>query len=88
VDHWKLEKECAGFVMLSTCLGKKKSTLTDHEAEIATANRKYRDYQVGHRKRLRVNLEKAENEISMRCLPYSGKNSAISKVIAWFDEEI
>jgi hypothetical protein len=33
-------------------------------------------------------LEKAVNEIGVRCLPYPPKNSTIGEVITWFDKEI
>jgi hypothetical protein len=35
-----------------------------------------------------VNLEKAVNEIGVRCLPYPGKMSTIGEVITWFDMKI
>jgi hypothetical protein len=53
--------------------------------------KKFLDYCIGHCKRLRelhVNLEKAVNEIGVRCLPYPGKSSTIGEIIAWFDKEI
>jgi hypothetical protein len=37
---------------------------------------------------LRINLEKAMNEIGERCLPHPGKGSAIGEIVELFDKEI
>jgi hypothetical protein len=37
---------------------------------------------------LREDLERALNEISMRCLPFPEKGSTIVDAIAWFETEI
>jgi hypothetical protein len=35
-----------------------------------------------------VELDKAVNEIGVRCLPYPGKGSTIGEIIEWFNKEI
>jgi hypothetical protein len=91
MSHGELEKECAG-------LHAAVDTLKQEEAQIKTdcelklrRSKKNQDYCIGHRKRLHelhANLEKAVNEIGLRCLPYPGKSSTISEIIMWFDKEI
>jgi hypothetical protein len=46
---------------------------------------------VHHRRKLcdlQFHLEKAVNDFGAGCLPYPGKNSTISNIIRWFDNEI
>jgi hypothetical protein len=65
--------------------------LTDREATVAVEQKIFWDYCHGHRKRLCelcANLEGALNEIVTQCLPYLGKGSTISEVVAWFKKEI
>jgi hypothetical protein len=92
VSHGKLEGECSGLHAAVDALRQEKAKpAIDHEAEVAATHKKFQDYRVGHRKRLRelhVNLKKAVNEIGVRCLPYPRKNSTIGEVISWFYKEI
>jgi hypothetical protein len=68
-DREKLERECAGLHMAVDTLKEEKiQVLTDREAAIAVEQKKFWDYCIGHRKRLRelcVALEGALNEIGM-----------------------
>jgi hypothetical protein len=51
----------------------------------------FRDYHLSHRRKLhdlRVDLDKAVNEIGVRCLPYPEKGSTIGKIVIWFTKEI
>jgi hypothetical protein len=92
VNHGKLEEECAGFRTTVDALEQEKAkAVAARKAEITTMRKKIQDYRVHHRKKfheLRVNLEKAVNEIGMRCLLYLGKNSTIGKIVVWFGNEI
>jgi chromosome segregation ATPase len=73
VNHGKLEEECMGLRTVVDTLGHEMARIVAaHEAE----HKKFQDYRVHHCKKLcelRVNLEKAVNEIVMRYLPYLGK---------------
>jgi hypothetical protein len=73
VNHGKLEEECMGLHTVVDTLGHEMARIVAaHEAE----RKKFQDYRVHHCKKLcelRVNLEKAVNEIVMRYLPYLGK---------------
>jgi hypothetical protein len=65
--------------------------MLDHETDVAVEQKKFQDYCLGHRRQLcelRVNSERAVNEISVRCLPYPGKSSTMGEIIAWFDKKI
>jgi hypothetical protein len=88
----KLEEDCAGLHTTVNTLNQEKAQVTtDHQAEIVSEQKIFRDYHIGHRKRLRelhVNLENVVNEIGMRCLPYPGKSSTIGEIIVWFDKVI
>jgi chromosome segregation ATPase len=92
VDREKLEQQCAG---LRTAIDKLKEekiqVLIDREAAVAAEQKKFRDYGIGHHKRLHelhVALEGALNEIGARCLSYPEKGSTIGEVVAWFEQEI
>jgi hypothetical protein len=81
-------KLCA---VVDTLKQEKAQVATYREVDIAAEQKKFRDYRIGHRRKLReihVNLERAVNEIGMRCLPYPRKGSTIGKIISWFDKEI
>jgi hypothetical protein len=73
---------------VDTLKQEKAQITTDREADVAAQQIFFHDYRVGHHKRLRVNLEKAVNEIGAWCLPYPRKRSTISEIIMWFDKEI
>jgi hypothetical protein len=65
--------------------------MADHETHVVVEQKKFQDYHLGHRRRLRelrVNSEGALNEIVVHCLPYPGKSSSIREIIAWFDKKI
>jgi hypothetical protein len=87
-----MEQACAGLhTAIDTLKGENAQLVIDHEAEVATANKKFWDYYIGHHKRLRElcgDMEKAVNEIGVWCLSYPPKNSTIGEVITWFDKEI
>jgi hypothetical protein len=56
-----------------------------------TIHTKFQDYHVHHCKKLcdlQFNLEKVVSEFGAGCLPYPGKNSTISNIIGWFDNEL
>jgi hypothetical protein len=88
----KLEEECAGLRAAVDTLGQQKvKAVADHQAENTTTQKKFQDYRVHRHKKLpdlRVNLEKAVNEIGVRCLSYPGKNTTIGEIVEWFDKEI
>jgi hypothetical protein len=66
VSHEKLEEECTGLRAAIDALEQEKAkTATNHEAEVAATHKIILDYRIGHRKSLRVNLEKVANEIGV-----------------------
>jgi hypothetical protein len=87
MNHGKFEEECAGLhADVETLEQEKAGAVAAHDAE----HKKFQDYRVHHHKKLRklhVNLERAVNEIGMRCLLYHRKGSAISEIIEWFDKD-
>jgi hypothetical protein len=90
--YTKLEDECEVLRHAAESLKREKAeTETAHETEVTTAHVKFHDYCVRHRRKLRdlrFHLEKAVNEFGAGCLPYPGKNSTISDIIGWSDNEI
>jgi hypothetical protein len=83
VDYGKLEVECVGLCTAVDMLGQEKAeAVAAHKAEITTIHTKFKDYHVHHRKKLhefRTNLDKAVNEIGVKCLPYPGKIAPLAK---------
>jgi seryl-tRNA synthetase len=88
----ELERECVRLCTGVDALKQEKAKImTDREADVALEQKKFWDYRLSHRRKLHdlhVELDKAVNEIGVRCLPYPGKGSTIGEIIEWFNKEI
>jgi hypothetical protein len=83
MDYGNLEEERVGLRTAVDTLGQEKAeAVAACKAEITTIRTKFKDYHVHHHKKIcefRTNLEKAVNEIGVKCLPYPGKIAPLVK---------
>jgi hypothetical protein len=87
-----VEQECTKLrTDMDTLKQEKAKVVADREADLAGEQKSFRDYSVGHNRKLHdlhVELEGAMNQIGARCLLYPKKGSTISEITVWFTEEI
>jgi hypothetical protein len=92
VNQEELERGCMGLRAAVDMLKQEKiQVLTNREAAVAAEQNKFQDYRLGHHEKLcelHANLEGTLNDIGAQCLPYPGKGSTITEVVACFKEEI
>jgi hypothetical protein len=87
-----MEQECVKLRIDMDILDQKRTKIAaDSETKLAVAEKEFRDYRISHHRKLHdlhVELERAMNEIGMRCLPYPEKGSTIGMITAWLTQEI